>query len=233
VARYTYDGDLIVQERDAASIGYSDHVAREFTWGLGLEGGIGGLLRLKQDGGNYSYLFDGKGNVTALLDANANVAAAYQYDPFGVPRGPANTLSQPMQFSTKPYDEKTGLSYYGYRFYVPSIGHWLTRDPMWEAGGINLYGFVENNPINFIDPWGLEDSDPARRLGDAVECRINQSGLPQMMNAHPFHPFKWDETAIYYGAGVFALPGNKLGEPWGHPLFPKQPTPSNPAPIYK
>jgi RHS repeat-associated protein len=63
-------------------------------------------------------------------------------------------LSQPMQFSTNPYDDKTGLSYYGYRFYVPSLGRWLTRDPIGEAGGINLYGFVGNNPVIFIDANG-------------------------------------------------------------------------------
>jgi len=83
-----------------------------------------------------------------------NVAAVYQYDPFGVPRGPANTLSQPMQFSTKPYDDKTGLSYYGYRFYAPALSRWMTRDPIGERGGINLYGFVDNNPINYVDPDG-------------------------------------------------------------------------------
>ncbi|MEW6296088.1 MAG: RHS repeat-associated core domain-containing protein, partial [Candidatus Diapherotrites archaeon] len=75
--------------------------------------------------------------------------------PFGEPRVPSNYLQQPMQFSTKPYDENTGLSYYGYRFYVPALGRWLTRDPIGEAGGINLYGFVENDPINKIDPYGL------------------------------------------------------------------------------
>ena len=60
-----------------------------------------------------------------------------------------------MQFSTKQYDEKTGLSYYGYRFYNPALRRWLTRDPIGERGGINLYGFVGNNPVNWIDPFGL------------------------------------------------------------------------------
>jgi RHS repeat-associated protein len=59
-----------------------------------------------------------------------------------------------MQFSTKPYDDKTGLSYYGYRFYAPALGRWMTRDPIGERGGINLYGFVDNNPINYVDPDG-------------------------------------------------------------------------------
>jgi RHS repeat-associated protein len=123
--------------------------------GLHLGGGIGGLLHLNQGGAPYSYLYDGKGNVTALLDGVGHVAAVYQYDPFGVPRGPANTLSQPMQFSTKPYDEKTGLSFYGFRFYAPALGRWMTRDPIGEAGGINLYGFVGNNAVNWADPLGL------------------------------------------------------------------------------
>ncbi|PIE74440.1 MAG: hypothetical protein CSA18_05065, partial [Deltaproteobacteria bacterium] len=46
-------------------------------------------------------------------------------------------------------------NYYGFRFYAPSIGKWLTRDPLGEAGGINVYGFVLNNPLVFFDPTGL------------------------------------------------------------------------------
>jgi RHS repeat-associated protein len=65
------------------------------------------------------------------------------------------TFDQPFRFSTKRYDEDTGLSYYGYRFYSASLGRWITRDPLGEAGGINLYGFVGNNAISGIDPHGL------------------------------------------------------------------------------
>lgn len=56
----------------------------------------------------------------ALPEGTSGLILA-QYDPFGLPVVPANSLSQPMQFSTKPYDEETGLSYYGYRFYAPGL----------------------------------------------------------------------------------------------------------------
>ena len=112
------------------------------------------LLNTNQGGAPYSYLYDGKGNVTALLDGVGNVAQTYQYDPFGVRMNAAGSVNQPIQFSTKPYDEKIGLSYYGFRFYAPALGRWLTRDPLGEEGGINLYGFVGNNSINYIDPYG-------------------------------------------------------------------------------
>jgi RHS repeat-associated protein len=149
-SRYVYDGALIVQERDGLN-----NVLREYTWGIHKGGGIGGLLHLNQEGAAYSFLYDGKGNVTAVLDSTGGVAAAYQYDPFGRRRAQTGGLTQPMQFSTKPYDGQTGLSYYGFRFYNPTIGRWLTRDPLSELIGTNLYEFVGNNPFNFLDPLGL------------------------------------------------------------------------------
>jgi RHS repeat-associated protein len=148
--RIVRDGLLAVQERDE-----NNAVVREYTWGLNLGGGIGGLLNLKQGGQDYSYLYDGKGNVAAVLDASQAVVAAYRYAPFGKLLAKTGSLEQPFGFSTKRYDAQTGLIYYGYRLYAPTIGRWTTRDPLGEAGGMNLYAFVGNNPVNWVDPWGL------------------------------------------------------------------------------
>ena len=109
------------------------------------------------NGPQYSYLYDGKGNVTALLDYVGRTAQTYQYDPFGVQMASSGSVNQPMRFSTKPYDEQTGLCYYGYRFYNPALGRWMTRDPIGENGGINLFTFAGNNPTNWVDPFGLVD----------------------------------------------------------------------------
>ncbi|MBI4683442.1 MAG: RHS repeat-associated core domain-containing protein, partial [Nitrospirae bacterium] len=152
IIRFVRAGFLPIQERDE-----NNQIVNEYTWGLDMGGGIGGLLNLNQSGQDYSYLYDGKGNVMAVIDGNQQVAASYRYDVFGMPLKKVATLDQPFRFSTKQYDERTGLSYYGYRFYNPSIGRWITRDPLGEAGGINLYGFVGNNPVNFVDPLGLEN----------------------------------------------------------------------------
>jgi RHS repeat-associated protein len=130
-------------------------VTREYTWGLNYGGGIGGLLNLKQGGNDYNYLYDGKGNVTALIDSTQSPVVTYAYDPFGVRMKQVGTFEQPYQFSTKPYDPQTGLSNFDFRYYNAGLGRWMTRDPLGERGGINLYGFTLNNPLNWSDPYGL------------------------------------------------------------------------------
>ena len=70
---------------------------------------------------------------------------------------PAVTAKLPeFGFSTKIKDAETGLSYYGYRYYDPKTGRWLSRDPIGEEGGVNLYGFVGNSSVNSIDLLGLD-----------------------------------------------------------------------------
>jgi RHS repeat-associated protein len=64
----------------------------------------------------------------------------------------------PVRFSTKYQDDETDLLYYGYRYYVPSTGRWLSRDPIGERGGLNLCAFVRNRPVDAIDLLGRAES---------------------------------------------------------------------------
>ena len=53
-------------------------------------------------------------------------------------------------------DRESSLVYYGYRYYQPNFARWLSRDPLGVSVGMNVYGFVGNNPLMFVDPLGLE-----------------------------------------------------------------------------
>ncbi len=64
-----------------------------------------------------------------------------------------NTVSQ--------WNRTVGISYYGYRYYDPNTGRWPSRDPIGEEGGVNLYGFVRNSPIAFVDILGTTKLDPS------------------------------------------------------------------------
>jgi len=76
--------------------------------------------------------------------------------------------------STKPLDEESGFYYYGYRHYDPHTGRWPSRDPIGERGGVNLYGFVGNNGVNWIDLLGLEPKEPFDgRHPTLKKCKFN------------------------------------------------------------
>jgi len=63
----------------------------------------------------------------------------------------------------------SGVSVYGFRYYMPDTGRWASRDPIEEDGGYNLYGFVGNDPIGEFDLYGLAHPD-ARRWPKIVDC---------------------------------------------------------------
>jgi len=63
--------------------------------------------------------------------------------------------ANPIRFSTKYQDDETGLCYYGYRYFDPSTGRWINRDPVQERGGIDLYTFLNNNALIHVDKLGL------------------------------------------------------------------------------
>src|SRR5258706_16135038 len=136
---------------------------RTYTWGPSLGGGIGGLLSITDHSDSahpatYYPFYDGNGNVMGLTNSSGAVVASYEYDPFGNlldSTGPAADVN-PFLFSTKYYDKDTRLYDYGLRYYSPELQRWLSRDPIQEDGGLNVYAFVGNDPVNFVDPVGLE-----------------------------------------------------------------------------
>jgi len=159
-------------------------VRRHYTWGMDLSqtgqgaGGIGGLLAAHDpndpsDGsdpyGSFIYFFDANGNVGQLVDSTADpqsaavIAAKYEYDAYGnnllnvasTSQSGSYAAENPIRFSTKYWDDETGFGYWGYRYYSARFGRWLSRDPIFEDGGLHLFTFIMNRPIASIDAVGL------------------------------------------------------------------------------
>ena len=66
-----------------------------------------------------------------------------------------NANANPYRFSSKYLDAETGFYYYGYRYYDPAMGRWLSRDPIGEQGGVNLYVIVQNDTLGQWDYLGM------------------------------------------------------------------------------
>ena len=119
-------------------------------------GGVGGLVAVSVDGDFYFPGYDNNGNVIGYWDESGSIVAEYAYDAFGNTIDESGSMADffPHRFSTKYYDAETGLYYYGYRYYSPSLGRWISRDPIRENGGANLFAFCRNASSFCIDPVG-------------------------------------------------------------------------------
>ena len=106
----------------------------------------------------YYVLTDANKNVCALVSESGEVAAKYDYTPFGklinTFNNPNSAFRNPFLFSSEYHDEETGLVYYNYRYYNPELGRWMSQDPIGERGGFNPYGMVNNNPVGKWDLLG-------------------------------------------------------------------------------
>ena len=169
--RFIYDGDVVIQHRDTNNL-----PTLTLTRGLDLSGelqdagGIGGLLAMTESSGTSSYYHaDGAGNVMMLINTNQLMVAKAEYEPYGnflSLSGPKASIN-PYWYSSKPIHWQSGKYDFLYRWYVPDLDRFANRDPIQEMGGINLYNFVGNSPMNYGDPLGLYGfSDYKRDFGD-------------------------------------------------------------------
>jgi len=106
---------------------------------------------------------DAMGSTTALSSTAGAVVERYVYQAFGADEVKDATFgartSSSYDWETRHHgelqDEETSYYNYGYRYYIPHLGRWPSRDPIGEEGGLNLYGFIRNCPYNNHDYYGL------------------------------------------------------------------------------
>ena len=186
--QYFYDGAEVIEERDGRN-----QVIATYVYGQGLDD----IISMERNDQQYFYHKDYLGSVVAITDENGNVVERYEYSPYGeVTILDANNnerqesaIGNRFMYTGREYDSETGLYYYRARYYDPTLGRFLQRDPIGYGDGMNLYAYVGNNPMNWIDPLGLckqgkcINSDVSGYTGGAYDISYIRS--PDFTSSNP------------------------------------------------
>jgi len=109
-----------------------------------------------QNGRVYSVITDHLGTPRELIDPNGQIVWSGDYSSWGsIDEERSSEVDCPIRFQGQWYDEETDLHYSRFRYYDPMSGRFISQDPIGLKGGVNLYQYGPN-PINWIDPLGLD-----------------------------------------------------------------------------
>lgn len=154
VINYYYNEDEIIEERNASDITQATYVYSDQ---------VDDILSMRRAGNDYYYHKNSLGSVVAISNSLGTVIERYEYDAFGKPTFyngtytllSASAIGNTRLFTGREYDAEIGIHYYRARHYSSTTGRFLQRDPLGYVDGMNLYAYVGNNGINWVDPYGL------------------------------------------------------------------------------
>jgi RHS repeat-associated protein len=162
--------------------------------------GIDQYFQRTDSSGPSSYLTDALGSTLALASSTGALTTSYTYDPFGSTTV-AGASSNPYQFAGRENDG-TNLYFYRARYYSPTFQRFFAQDPIgFDAGDPNLYGYVMDDPANYIDPLGTTKvGPPPNRWNpndpDPYDPNNNPGWGDELDNMSPRHdlPPEWKNT---------------------------------------
>jgi RHS repeat-associated protein len=135
----------------------------------------------------YWYLNDHLGTPQRLIDGSGRVVWAATYDSFGNARIDIADVTNNLRLPGQYFDAETGLHYNWYRYYNPQTGRYLQTDPLMD--GLNLYSYVRNRPLMYIDPYGLCGTGEVDQIND-----IGTSFLDDWIGADSLISFGYGQT---------------------------------------
>jgi len=158
---FLYDGDHVWADGDGAG-----NITARYLYGDGIDDL---LARHRVSDGTAWYLTDQVGSVHAIVNAAGTVIDQIVYDSFGNVLSETNAAAgDRFKFTSREWDSETGLYYSRARYYSPSLGIFISQDPIGFAGGdTNLNRYVGNSPLMYSDPFGLTAMVETSLVSDA------------------------------------------------------------------
>jgi RHS repeat-associated protein len=163
---------------------------------------VNSLIACKMETGFYFYHYDHQGNTVALSDRSGNIVQTYAYDAWGKILKETGSIEQPFKYSGAwgVMHEYNYLYRMPYRFYDSFTGKFIQRDPSGFQDGVNLYRYAQNNPVNFIDPTGLEGEDDQAQANLEESSGIVATGIDLSFDLIPDNTGQVP-VGLVYGVG--------------------------------
>ncbi len=155
-----YDGEM-PQKKEAAVL-------------LASIGSLAGYYTSPDQPDTMYYINDHLGTPLKVIDNDNQVVWDGWYLPFGTVQDGAGLAQNPFRFPGQYFDGETGLHYNWHRYYDPETGRYITPDPIGLAGGINPFVYVQNDPVNMVDPEGLVGLKIGKIVGTWIAKKSKQ-----------------------------------------------------------
>jgi RHS repeat-associated protein len=212
---FLYDGENLVQELTSGGTPTANLLT-----GLGIDE----TFTRTDASGASTLLGDALGSALALADTSGAVQTQFTFDPFGATASSGATNTNPLQYTGRDND-RTSLYYYRARYYAPSIGRFISEDPLDGDEGANLYAYARNDPTDFRDPLGLCAEDPPCHCG-CKKChteRMLVTGYDNGPGSTGKRPgdrgYGITASRKRAGPGTIAAPGGSKGYEFGQIMY--------------
>jgi RHS repeat-associated protein len=187
---FAYDGDNLIEETNATGGVVARYTQTE---------NIDEPLAMLRGGATSYYHADGLGSITSLSNAAGALAQTYTFDSFGKLTNSSGLLTNAFRYTARDFDTETNLQFSRARYYDPSTGRFINEDPMRFNASVNFYAYVDDDPVNWMDPAGLDKAEVCCAEGKALS-----DDLASLL--HQNYRLEWEGRYLGHSSGQKGRP---------------------------